>query len=83
MENSALTKAVPWAEATANILGSSSTSDKDLALAILSKTEFSSTEEKDRILAGIRWLGLFSQEPIIPRGNPLDTVSILCTIRSI
>jgi saccharopine dehydrogenase (NADP+, L-glutamate forming) len=27
-----------------------------------------------RILAGFRWLGLFSDDPITPRGNPLDTL---------
>jgi len=25
-------------------------------------------------LAGLRWLGIFSSEKIIPKGNPLDTI---------
>lgn len=27
-----------------------------------------------KILAGMRWLGLFSDSPVTPRGNPLDTL---------
>lgn len=33
-----------------------------------------STEKKEEILNGMRWLGLFSDTPITPRGNPLDTL---------
>jgi len=33
-----------------------------------------SSEEKDIILAGMRWIGMFSDTPITPRGNPLDTL---------
>ncbi|WEW60764.1 saccharopine dehydrogenase (NADP+, L-glutamate-forming) [Emydomyces testavorans] len=65
---------IPWKEATKQILGASSDDEKDLTWAISSKTEFPSTEEKNRILSGLRWIGLFSDEKIIPRGNPLDTL---------
>jgi saccharopine dehydrogenase (NADP+, L-glutamate forming) len=67
--------ATPWQEAFAKIVGSSSASEKDLVWAVSSKTEFASTEEKDRIIAGLRWIGLFSDEKIEPRGTPLD---VLC-----
>lgn len=33
-----------------------------------------SNEEKERLVAGLRWIGIFSDEKIIPRGNPLDTL---------
>ncbi|CCD34094.1 hypothetical protein BofuT4_P105210.1 [Botrytis cinerea T4] len=36
--------------------------------------QFESTEEKERILNGLNWVGIFSDEKIIPRGNPLDTL---------
>lgn len=65
---------LPWKEAFAKLLGASSSSDKDLEWAISSKTTFTNTEEKDRVLAGLRWLGLFSSNPIVPRGNALDTL---------
>lgn len=63
-----------WKEATAKILGSSSSSENDLTWAITSKAKFANTDEKERILAGLKWVGLFSDEKIEPRGNPLDTL---------
>lgn len=67
-------KLVSWAEATSKIINATSSSEADLEWAIASKTSFSNTEEKQRILAGLKWLGLFSDVPITPRGNPLDTM---------
>jgi saccharopine dehydrogenase (NADP+, L-glutamate forming) len=49
-------------------------SQRDLEQTILSKTHFSDDESKARILAGLRWIGLFSDEEITPRGTPLDTL---------
>ena len=63
-----------WREATSKILGSTSSAESDIVWAISSKTTFPSTEEKSRIIAGLRWVGLFSDEPITPRKNPLDTL---------
>lgn len=70
-------KPLPWNEALAKLLNSSSSSEKDLIWAISSKTKFKSTSEKNRIIAGFKFLGLFSDDPITPRGNPLDT---LCAV---
>ena len=63
-----------WKDATAKILNSSSSSEQDLTWAISSKTQFKDTAEKERILASLRWIGLFSSEAIIPRSTPLDTL---------
>lgn len=68
---------LPWNEALAKILNSSSSSEKDLEWAIASKTKFKSNSDKKKILDGFRWLGLFSDTPITPCGNPLDT---LCAV---
>ena len=68
---------ITWAEATAKILKSSSSSEQDLTWAISSKTNFHDTDEKYRILEGLRWIGLFSDTKITPRDTPLDT---LCAI---
>lgn len=65
---------IPWKEALRQILGASSSSPHDLEWAIHSKTQFADNAEKSTILAGMRWIGLFSSEPITPRGNPLDTL---------
>jgi saccharopine dehydrogenase (NADP+, L-glutamate forming) len=63
---------IAWKDAFAKIVGSSSNSEKDLMWAVSSKTKFSTNEDKDRILAGLRWVGLFSDETIEPKGTPLD-----------
>ena len=73
-EKDFLKKPISWKEATRQILGASSDKDSDLTWAISSKTKFSSTEEKERIMAGLRWMDLFSEKEITPRGTPLDTL---------
>ncbi|OKL60088.1 Saccharopine dehydrogenase [Talaromyces atroroseus] len=65
---------IPWREATKRILGATSEKEIDLLWAISSKTKFQDNDERDRILAGLRWIGLFSEDPITPRNNPLDTL---------
>ncbi|KAF2086912.1 putative Saccharopine dehydrogenase [Saccharata proteae CBS 121410] len=67
-------KPLSWREATQKILGASSHAESDLVWAISSKASFKDTAEKERILNGLRWVGVFSDEPVIPRGNPLDTL---------
>jgi len=66
-----------WKECTAKILGSSSNGYDDLVWAISSKTNFGDTTEKTRILEGCRWIGLFGDELVEKKGNPLDT---LCAV---
>lgn len=69
-----LSSPIAWKEATKNIVGASSSSASDLEAAIVSKATFDSPEDQQRILSGLRWIGLFSDEQITPRGNPLDTL---------
>nr|OQO24674.1 Saccharopine dehydrogenase [NADP(+), L-glutamate-forming] [Rachicladosporium sp. CCFEE 5018] len=65
-----------WAEAFAKILGASSHSEADLVLAVAGKTSFKDEEERNQIIAGLRWIGVFSStERIEPRSTPLD---VLC-----
>lgn len=64
-----------WAEATKQVLSATSTSENDLTWAISSKTKFPDTATKERVMAGLKWIGMFSDaEKIHPRGNPLDTL---------
>ncbi|KAF2261146.1 saccharopine dehydrogenase-like protein [Lojkania enalia] len=63
-----------WRDATAKIIGTTSSKEEDIIWAISSKTKFKDTDEKNRILDGFRWIGLFSDKQITPRGNPLDTL---------
>jgi saccharopine dehydrogenase (NADP+, L-glutamate forming) len=73
-ERSFLKEPISWKEATEKILSAKSTSEEDLELAIVSKATFKDSEEKKRLLSGLKWIGLFSDEKIVPRGNPLDTL---------
>jgi saccharopine dehydrogenase (NADP+, L-glutamate forming) len=66
---------IPWKEATKAVVGAASSNPADLEAAIVSKAKFDSEEDKERILSGLRWIGLFSDDKISPRGTPLD---ILC-----
>ncbi|KAI1404577.1 Saccharopine dehydrogenase [Hypoxylon fuscum] len=74
VEQEIFKQSITWKEATQKIVGASSTSQGDLESAIVSKATFDSPEDKTRILSGLRWIGLFSDEKITPRGNPLDTL---------
>lgn len=65
---------VAWKEATANLVGAASSDEKDIVAKIDSLTKFKSAEDRTRILNGMKWLGLFSDKPTTPRGNPLDTL---------
>lgn len=70
-----LKEPIPCKEATQKILSASSSSEADLKWAITSKAKFADTEEKARLMSGLRWVEIFFDEKIIPRGNPLDTLS--------
>lgn len=65
---------IAWNVAAQKILGAASTEEKDLVAAVVSKATFANDEQRDHILAGLKWIGIFSEEKIIPRGNPLDTL---------
>ncbi|KAI1133975.1 saccharopine dehydrogenase [Hypoxylon sp. FL0543] len=73
-EQSFCKEPIPWKEATQKIISAPSPDEKDLIATICAKTTFKDEEEKMRILRGLRWLGIFSSEKTIPRGNPLDTL---------
>jgi saccharopine dehydrogenase (NADP+, L-glutamate forming) len=79
-EQSFLKEKIPWAEATQMILGASSSNEKDLVRAISSKVTFKDTEEQERLLAGLKWIGIFSSETIIPRGQSPSFFSLLFSV---
>lgn len=54
-EQSFLKEPIAWKEATMKILGASSSSENDLVWAISSKTAFKDTDEKKRLVAGLKW----------------------------
>lgn len=74
VETESFSSAVPWKEATAQLVGSKSTAEKDIIAKIESLATFKDDSDKERIIKGLKWLGLFSDKEITPRGNPLDTL---------
>ncbi|TDZ44866.1 Saccharopine dehydrogenase [Colletotrichum trifolii] len=52
--------------------------DSDEEGALISRIQelcaFSNDEEMERIVSGLRWIGLFSDRKVTPRGNLLDTL---------
>lgn len=70
-----LTEPILWSKVTQNLLGSSSDKESDLMEAIESKVKFETNTKKEHILAGLRWIGIFSNKEFIqPKGTPLDTL---------
>jgi saccharopine dehydrogenase (NADP+, L-glutamate forming) len=54
-EQNFLKEPIAWKEATKEILGASSSSENDLLSAISSQTTFKNTDEKNRLVAGLKW----------------------------
>ncbi|PGH17163.1 hypothetical protein AJ79_01301 [Helicocarpus griseus UAMH5409] len=74
VEQDFLKQPTAWREATAKIVGATSSSEADIVAAVSSKTKFGNADQKDQLVAGLKWLGIFSEKQITPRGNPLDTL---------
>lgn len=72
-----LKEAIPWNEATQKIIGAASPSEADLLEVITSKPSVSGRDDKERLISGLKWLGVLSDKKITPRGNPLD---VLCAL---
>lgn len=73
-ESETFSSPIAWKDATAALVGAASSSEKDLVAKITELATFKDEEDKNRILAGLKWLGLFSDKQISPRKNPLDTL---------
>lgn len=67
-------KPLPWKEAFAQQIGAPSSKVEDLVATIKANATFVSEADQDRIIAGLKWLGLFSDKVNTPRGNALDTL---------
>lgn len=72
--NEIFNKPTPWNDALKEYLGAKSNSETDLCAKIDSMTTWKDADDRERILAGYKWLGFFSNTPITPRDNPLDTL---------
>lgn len=73
-EHPAFKTASAWKDAFAALIGSALSSEKDLVAKISELATFKDEADKERIISGLKWLGLFSDSQTTPRGNPLDTL---------
>ncbi|KAF9929353.1 saccharopine dehydrogenase (NADP+, L-glutamate-forming), partial [Modicella reniformis] len=64
---------IAWSDVVAKRLGSSSVAEGDLTDLIRQKSSVKGPEV-ERIIKGMKWLGMFSQTPVTRRGNYLDTL---------
>ncbi|KAG0226546.1 saccharopine dehydrogenase (NADP+, L-glutamate-forming) [Actinomortierella wolfii] len=65
---------IGWSEVVAKRLGTSSQDEAELSLIIRERSSIKDAAEIDRILKGMKWLGMFSNKPVTRRGNYLDTL---------
>lgn len=70
----AFSNEIAWKDALAKLIGAASSNEKDLIAKIDELTKFKDEADRERILSGFKWLGLFSDKKITPKGNPLDTL---------
>lgn len=73
-EHPAFKTATAWKDAFAQLIGAASSSEEDLVAKIDQLASFKDAADRERILSGFKWLGLFSETKTTPRGNPLDTL---------
>lgn len=83
-EQDFLKQPMAWADATAKILGASSSSESDLLAALHSKADFSSSEKKDEVLRGLREIGIFSKDiKTIPQREPSPFYTLCARLEQI
>ena len=61
---------IPFAEATAKIVGAHSTAEAEIISILSSKVKFQNPQASGTVLRGLKELGLFSQSPITPQVDP-------------
>ncbi|KAF8151352.1 saccharopine dehydrogenase [Crassisporium funariophilum] len=70
-----LKEGLTWAQVMQNTLGTNDANESTLVAKVKGICNFPNDSEANRIISGLRWIGLFSSEPVTPRaGNLLDTL---------
>lgn len=80
------TPGLTWSQLTARLVGTEKTDEASLVAGVLARCAFKDDDEADRVLRGLRWLGLFNATPVevggLPEqrangeGNLLDTLCV-------
>ncbi|PPQ87229.1 hypothetical protein CVT25_004079 [Psilocybe cyanescens] len=70
-----LVEGLTWAQATQKTTGAADAEESTLVARINEVCAFPNEAESNRIISGLRWIGLLSSKPLTPRaGNLLDTL---------
>lgn len=64
-----------WAQIQQRAIEAQSSAESDLIVGIDRRCAWTSTDEREQVLSGLRWIGLFSDDVPIIKGNLLDTLS--------
>ncbi|KAF4341307.1 saccharopine dehydrogenase [Fusarium beomiforme] len=70
-----LKESMTWSQIQQKLTGAASTTEVDLVARVDDLCRFRSPEERGKILAGLKWMGLFSDKVATIRDSPLDTLS--------
>lgn len=70
-----LVPGITWAEIQQKAIGSATATETDLIQKIDERSRFSSPAEREHVISGLRWIGLFSANEAPVHGNLLDTLS--------
>jgi saccharopine dehydrogenase (NADP+, L-glutamate forming) len=71
-----LAGSVTWAEIQQKATGAASSAEEDLVAKIDELCQLSpGSADRDKVISGLRWIGLFDQTPARTHGNLLDTLS--------
>ncbi|KDR71531.1 hypothetical protein GALMADRAFT_253864 [Galerina marginata CBS 339.88] len=74
-KNDWLVSGITWAQATQKATGAANAEESTIVNRIKEVCQFPTDAEADRIISGLRWIGLFSSSPLTARaGNLLDTL---------
>ncbi|KAK8067262.1 saccharopine dehydrogenase [Apiospora hydei] len=77
--------AITWSQIQQMVSDAESDSENALIARVDALCGFTETRVKNEVIDGLRWIGLFSDELAVAKGNPLDTLSArlaeLCSFR--
>ncbi|KAK9471998.1 Saccharopine dehydrogenase [Dipodascopsis tothii] len=68
---------ITWKEAFAKLVGAASPDEKAILAAIDAKVTFNDAVHRETVIKGFKWLGLFTDNVVVPRKNFLDTFCVL------
>ncbi|KAH8660528.1 Saccharopine dehydrogenase [Xylariales sp. PMI_506] len=69
-----LQEGMSWAEIQARLVGANGSDERSIISRIEDVCQFQSEAERDIIISGLRWIGVFSNDPASISDTPVDTL---------